>query len=92
MPYLNDILAKSDRIYMSKHISIWKKINFIRYLLLLIGVGIMLGFFSAFIKLVFGTVPPFIGGGIVGGGMVVAIFTINRLIAEGKCVWLLKES
>jgi len=68
-----------------------KKINVIRYGLLLICIGVLLGFISASVRLATGISNPFIGGAIVGGGIVIAIAAINRLIRQGRCAWLLKK-
>jgi len=68
-----------------------KKINFIRYVLLLVGVGLLLSIVSMLVQQLLGISSPFIGGAIVGGGIVLAITAINRSIANGGCVWLLNK-
>ena len=72
------------------------EINFIRYVLLFVVVGVGLSFVARFIRILlagsaFEIQPFLVSGAVIGGGMVATMIVVNRLICKGRCKWLLRS-
>jgi len=57
----------------------------------IVVVGVVLSIVSMVVQQLIGISSPFIGGAIVGGGIVLTIIAINRSISRGGCAWLLNQ-
>lgn len=73
-----------------------QNINIIKYVLLMLVIGITLAVFVFLLNLLLEmlsiSLPHFVlGGGVVGAGMVVAMVTINKALRDGRFKWLLKN-
>ena len=67
-----------------------------RFFLVVLAVGVSLGFVSAALSQSLGIAPDadsraFLGGGLVGGGVVATTVCLNLLIRSGHLTWLRRD-